>query len=345
MYKYIISWLCILLISCNDRQTKLSFQPLPVENTSYIKGTVLCDSLLMKLVGDIDYYDSCLIVSAYSEGYFMHCYDRNTGKFIQHRFAKGRGPGEILAMSSINLNRNSGKMSFFDPVASKKYEYELDSILTTYTGEGRLMKNALRNVMPLNDYFLAGMGAGKDTDGHYRRLHLMREDSVIFRYWDYPLWGNGIKKQIALFYCYTGQLEVAPDRKHFVVTTSLGAILEIFSATRDSIHLETTKGFIEPIFDLHQNQVYPLPNQTIWGFHDLYPTDRYIYTLYSGNTEGSKNPVNIAVFDWQGNLVKFYRTSFPLKRLCVDEQNKELFAVGLNADYETVIIKFKLDLL
>lgn len=185
------------------------------------------------------------------------------------------------------------------------------------------------------------MGAGKDAQDRYKRLFLLKGDSVIYHYSEYPSVKGIQKKDLALLYCFQGQYDVAPEGNKFVVVTSLGAIMEIFSVQGDSIHLEKAKGFTKPIFEVHGNQIYPLP-ETIWGFHDVYATGRYIYTLFSNNKEGMKGPAHIAVFDWQGNLIQLYRTGYHLSCLCADELNKEIYAVGIANNYETVLLKFPL---
>lgn len=135
---------------------------------------------------------------------------------------------------------------------------------------------------------------------------------------------------------------ISPDKQRRVCQMTYGMILEFFSIKKDRIITDTIRGFIKPIFELDKHKcVNPIDGQTIYGLRDLYATDKYIYTIYIGNTV-YKNSNQIAIFDWNGNPLHLFTTNYTLERLCVDEANWKIYATGVSPQHENVLLQFPL---
>jgi hypothetical protein len=78
----------------------------------------------------------------------------------------------------------------------------------------------------------------------------------------------------------------------------------------------------------------PMKNgkENIYGFEDVYVTDKYIYALHNGKT-AKENPYlsqSIKVFDWEGNPVVKYNLGIDMRCLAVDEDKNIIYAVAYN---------------
>ena len=194
-------------------------------------------------------------------------------------------------------------------------------------------------VLQGNNSYIAEGGL-KEGDKRLR-LSIIENDSTICKYYTYPnvrIPGTDAKG-IEPAYTYGSRIAISPDKKRLAYSTNYGAILEIFDLTPREITLNTIKGYYRPVYALNKNSIQSIPGETVWGFIDLYATDKYIYSIFSG----SKNPKetkNIAVFDWKGNCLDLYTTDYQLEKICVDETNRKIYANGLDPNLETVIVSF-----
>lgn len=85
-----------------------------------------------------------------------------------------------------------------------------------------------------------------------------------------------------------------------------------------------------------------MSKENVIGYTDIYATDRYIYTLYSGkklnqhtNTRMLDTMLSndILVYDWSGKCICRLVTDIKLFNICVTNDDKELIVLGWDDDY------------
>lgn len=341
--------LFIFFFSCKGKKDEIEYIPLFIKDTVFLEGRKLSDELLFRATIDLGFYHDYLILVAFTEGKFMHVFDRNTGTYLKSFLAEGRGPAETVTLNAFDINQVTGKVTFYDDMLLKLCEFELDSVMKP---KGKLMLKSQNSrlhatsgyIYQLRDSsYIEGNWFLRDKNGIIKRLARIKNEKVTCVYNRFPWVGREFQDNIHIAYRNTGILTVSPDRMKMASGGSWGAILEIFDL-RDSIKLETIKYIHRPVYKASKSELYPVQGETVWGFKDLYATDRFIYALYWGNQSGKDGPDCIAVFDWQGELVKFYKTDHYLHNLCVDEDKNKIYAVGVDKkSRETVMVEFLLN--
>lgn len=335
-----------LFAGCRQQNNELTFTPPEFRKTVHLTGKVLIDTFVMGLCYDIDCYNDYLLVSAYrSDSELLNFFDKNSGRYIKSILPKGRGAGEALSLKDFDLDQATGKVIFYDLIGNKLTHFIIDSV-TAHENAGKYIHSRnypiyMYRVLQGNNGYIAE--GGLKEDGKSVRLSIIENDSAIYKYYTFPdvrIPGTDLKG-IEPAYTYGSRIAISPDKKRLAYSTNYGAILEIFDLTPGQIKLNTIKGFYRPAYTLDKNSIQSIPDETVWGFIDLYATDKYIYTIFSG----SKNPKetrNIAVFDWKGNCLDLYTTDYRLDKLCVDEENRKIYANGIDPNLETVVVEFEI---
>ena len=294
-------------------------------------------------ISDMEVYGSKVIVCALNpeDGTIMHIYDKESGEPLMHTLNYGRGPKELLFLSNISFLQESGTMVFFDIIASKRLdidvdglmEHGLDAVEEVYW-PSRLWN--LRNIAlengSLHTYNISYLQ--RDTSSVERIELCDRNGNIISTYNEFPVIDDDRKR----FMMYNNELiAVSPDEEKFAITSTLGGILETFSMKGGELRNIATKYFIEPDFTLEGDY-----SNLIASFCDLYATDEVLLAAYGGETEFGTGINNIAIFDWNGNPLKLIRTGHRIERLCLDSEDNALYAMIQDSEGRPYIGRIRL---
>ena len=291
-------------------------------------------------IPDMVVYGSKVIVCALNQedGTIMHIYDKESGEPLMHTLNYGRGPKELLFDANISFLQDSGTMVFFDIIASKRLdidvdglmEHGLDAVEEVYW-PSRLWN--LRNIAlengSLHTYNISYLQ--RDTSSVERIELCDRNGNIISTYNEFPVIDDDRKR----FMMYNNEIIA-------VITSTLGGILEIFSMKDGELSNIATKYFIEPDFSIEGN-FYNYDN-LIYSFCDLCATDDAIYAAYGGESDfkSSTGCHNIAIFDWNGNPLKLIRTGHRIERLCLDNEENTLYAMIQDSEGRPYIGRIRL---
>lgn len=335
-----------IISGCGQSEKELEFIPPVFQNTKHLEGKILVDTFVMGLCYDIDYYKDYLIVSGYrGDGELLNFFDKNNGKYIKSMFRKGRGAGEVLCLKDFDIDHSNGNVLFYDFMSKKLVNFNIDSVLLHQNIINYIHAQDypiyMYKILQGNDCYIAE-GGYKDN-GKNVRLSIIENDSAVYKYYKFPhvkIPGTDAEG-IVPAYIYGSRITISPDKKQIAYTTNYGAILEIFDVNSKKIKPKIIKGFYRPTYSLDKNKnIILIPEETIWGFFDLYAGNKYIYTIFSGSKNARET--NIGVFDWNGNCISLYTTDYQLEKICVDEKNHKIYANGLDKNFETVIVQFDL---
>ena len=294
-------------------------------------------------IPDMVVYGSKVIVCALNQedGTIMHIYDKESGEPLMHTLNYGRGPKELLFDANISFLQDSGTMVFFDIIASKRLDIDMDGLMEhgldaveEVYWPSRLWN--LRNIAlengSLHTYNISYLQ--RDTSSVERIELCDRNGNIISTYNEFPVIDDDRKR----FMMYNNEIiAVSPDEEKFVITSSLGGILETFSMKGGELSNMATKYFIEPDFTLEGDY-----SNLIASFCDLYATDEVLFAAYGGETEFGTGINNIAIFDWNGNPLKLIRTGHRIERLCLDSEENTLYAMIQDSEGKPYIGRIRL---
>ena len=310
------------------------YSPPEFQETVEEEFEVISDEIYgVKAISDMVVYGSKVIVCAlnHEDGTILHIYDKESGEPLMHTLNYGRGPKELLFDANISFLQESGTMVFFDIIASKRLdidvdglmEHGLDAVEEVYW-PSRLWN--LRNIAlengSLHTYNISYLQ--RDTSSVERIELCDRNGNIISTYNEFPVIDDDRKR----FMMYNNELiAVSPDEEKVVITTSVGGILEIFSMKDGELKNIATKYFIEPGFSIEGD--FCNYDDLIYSFSDLCATDDAIYAAYGGESDFKSHTGcrNIAIFDWNGNPLKLIRTGHRIERLCLDSEDNALYAM------------------
>lgn len=341
--KNFILLLCVGLLGVRCG-TQTQYRPLSVSDTIPLPGIVLNDSILAQVTVDLRTVGNYLAVAYLDQDQELgHLYTKQ-GEPLSDFCPQGKGPGEVVVITSLYRNNEQNTLWAFDPQQKKLIQWNIDSLLA-----GQKAPVVEKSLPPLPMAVtmtkwtaggtLAIGGNGIISPNKPERFLLLDQDCrPISRYGVYPVSDDTIRMKAA--YSLQSFTSISPDGTKMACGLYFGAILETFDI-RDSIRLRNTGYFIEPDFP-HDELGNPTSYENItFGFGTLCSSDDRIYAAYNG-TKDYKRMNFIAVFDWNGKLQKVYKTDFHLIRTSYDPKQHAIFAIVQNEAGEYQLVRFDL---
>lgn len=324
---------CILLLLlagglvCCNRLNNGYFFSFPVQKVEDIEesGMLMPDLLYQDINVTCFSIIDTFIVSYLGGPDFASVYSLNSGKELGSFCRRGRGPGEILAMTP-----------FFDPGSKAEQVYIFDatrSALQTWDipaslDEGR---DVCTNRVPLNKRkpgpmtLMSIYRLGDDSLLAYDACQLrsfMLTD--IPRYWIFDKNSGELMDSIKCF----RKVPLNSSSKHGLSCTTLMSHSSCLNIARNKMFLAMRMFPMTAIIDLQNREgsgffLKKMPKQDdrepVLYFSSVTATDRYVYCLYYGEAEKDYVPQTMEeennrkglsllyVMDWEGRLRAKYR--------------------------------------
>jgi hypothetical protein len=274
--------------------------------------------------------------------FYYHSIHRISGELDLEFGKKGNGPGELLYASGNPLfNCLKNELQVFDSNGKRFCYYKLDENVANCMNVVDISKKNNLFLLELLDldtcYLATGMNGVLDDfrfvvfDKSFEPIHTFEKYPVL----DYNREENQ-KINEELFNIYF--LKTSPDKKHLLFASYRIGLMEIFS-------LEALPENIHKVRSLLLTKPMKYQKENIFGFEDVYVTNKYIYALHNGKT-AKENPYlsqSIKIFDWQGNPVVEYNTGIDMRCLAVDEDRGIIYAVAYNDDDGFFLIQVEFD--
>jgi hypothetical protein len=291
-----------------------------------------------------------LIAIDQANKYILHIFDIKNNKYINNLGSKGQGPNEFLYLSSL-VNSTSHHFLAYDLLDNSLKKINIDSLLAGNVFYDKLITfNSISNlsVFPTeyDNYIAFGL-----YDSNMFKL-IGKDGGDLGYFLDFPVEKskmNGIdNKNTAL--AYQGILSINPDKNKMVYASLYSTILGIYDINQASIAQNFLLLYDYPQYTIQNEEKgmsSPITKDGISAFRDVYVTDKYIYSLYSGKKisalkEKAFEAQDIYVFDWDGNPIVHYNLDVAINTIAVIPDNKKIYAIS-NLP-EPTLIEFEINL-
>jgi hypothetical protein len=123
-----------VISSCKTNTKEFdTFSESDFSETLELKWSVLkLDQMLMRPI-NIHVYGDFLFLQNLGPSYFFETYDLKTNKRINECINRGKGPGEMIAPSIINIKND--RIRIYDRGKASLLEYELEDFISSHTPE------------------------------------------------------------------------------------------------------------------------------------------------------------------------------------------------------------------
>jgi len=332
------------IVSCNEEKSILE---LNVEEESLQHKKLNFKSDLHK-INQMCVFDTLLFLEDETDDAYFALIDVNTNKIICRFGKKGKGPGEMKWPIFIKCDkyRKTFEVTAIQPKGI--IEFNIDSLIKNPINyKPRVLKLDIDNkivltVHRLNDSIFLAKGGFRE--GQFAIINELGE--LLSIQGNYPTENESVKyDQFQLGMSYQGDIKTHPQLSKFVYTSIVGSVIE-FCTLDGMYNLKKNSHYYSnfPKFKLFENTSALLPENII-GYNSLYTTDKYVYVLYSEDNmlNFADDPYmfnKILKFDWDGNLVKKYKTDIQLRTIAVSFNDKVIY--GTSANPEPKIVKFDL---
>lgn len=339
--KFYIKFLFILLLPVGCNRNNIVYpETIEVTETVRLGRQVMNEDFIFSFPTDMFIEDSLIIVhDSYAQEQCFHIFNKNTGRHIGDFGRKGRGPGEMLNVSSVYLQNEN--VVAFDANLKKIVIYDIVNVLSGKADAYKelslpVTENFIISAIPMdkNSFILVG-----------------NNDKMRFGVWNHKT--SSISKVNSLFPEQVSDKEIdwaianyassflyIPSKTILVSATYIGGVMEIFDVSEEKINRSHIRYFYEPVYGTAVGAVpkwIATKDDTTIGFQKLCATGDGIYALVWG-TEcrdmGHEHPF-IVQFDDAGNAQKRFDTDFILETLAVDS-NGDMYGitVGRSEDYK-----------
>lgn len=319
--------LLLVLVSCKDKQRNNSLVDLINKEAIYPQYTILNDTSIFNHCFKFEIYKDYLIVLNFIDDKFIHIYDKNTGRHIKSVLSQGRGPGEVLRCRTFSLNKNAGKISFYNDEDDKYTGLFIDSVFINDNEskyiEHKYASGKVFEIFEANDITIGVGEFNKDIKCRFK-LFDINTDSVFYRYNSFPDLPELKFENIGYAFQMNNSRHFSSINNKLVCAGNNGAILEIFDILPTSISLNKIKVFDKPYYELNNRNIpQDVSGRTIKGFYNVYITSKNIYATYVGDIEYKGNH-RIIEFDLEGNPLRcFELDDIEINKFCVDESENQ----------------------
>lgn len=293
--------------------------------------------------------DSLLILQ--DEGYeylghdFLRIYSLRTGRLVSRFGRIGKGPGEFLLPRFFR----NGNRSFLIVEKLKYYLFNIDSLLKNQayqpvsfdvkdwlkaTDFACLYRDSVLVIHAMSEEQLTLVYPGDDSVRHYKNYP---ELSAV----------AGITDFIANTKVYGGYYGVHPGTKdRITIAYRYFPVVDIVSL--DSLK---TQRMVFPInHSVNHIRVMDELNAEITErciyYRGVFNTEHFLWLLYDG-VSGSEHQEKgqypeIHQFNWEGQLIGRYQADRIIRAFCVDDRERQLYALSVDEGYEPIVVKYEL---
>ena len=307
--------------------------------------TIPCDSFIisqgwnMLLSGD-----HIVILDPNSQFHFI-LFDKKNSQFIKRFAPRGNGPEEFLYIKNFQI-KNDSTLFLFDPFKKIMTEYTFNDDKTIENDKSLSFvewsdSDPLYAIKTENYHVLTNC----QEEGFFSLCD--KNGKKINSFFSYPVKNAQEESYDNVYkaFAYQGGLLCRPGSDQFVYFSYNAPIVQFYHVKNDSIFKvkDHTFGYVDYKID---GETSAMNAQAPFSFLTGYATRQYVYLTYSGKSTKEKGSAastgeKILVFDWEGNPVNCIQLDIPIRGTCIDENDKQMWAIGYDPD--PTLITFQLE--
>lgn len=320
-----------LFSSCKKRENENYEAPIFI-NQEYLDVEVINDDFMFKAISFICTYDSLLIVGDCFINPVVHVFNKNSGDFIVSEGKIGAGPGELVIPTDISFDHKNGQIFIHDAGKKAFISFDINDLIAT----GKPVIEEIRfdnNQLVINHSYYLQDSLFISRNG-LEEIVLGTKNQTI---------DQALLKSPASFdpldwkmFLSNSLVSVNPKGDKFILGTTIGGVLYIYSISQNKITLDTTKYFYKPVID-RKGSIFNF-DQSEYGFSNLYISDYYIYGSIFGQKNPTDLPHDICKFDYSGNPVARYNVGHPVATIAIDEKEHHIY-MAIYKDGELALAK------
>lgn len=334
---FLFVWVSAFFCQCHHNRSVVYEGGIPVKTEYHLTGETLNDSFMFSWPRDILIMDTVLIIhDSYKQADCFHIFSKNNGTYIKSFCKKGRGPGELLEVNSVNYNHDGRSITVFDPNLRKVIIFDILNILQ---GQGPRFReeiiteapNFIKQVIRYGEQFIVK----GNTDQMRYGVWDPSNGNFGNRCVDFPKLDRDRETVWALT-DYSVKVRLSPDQRRLVTGTYIGGVLEIFNVEDGLLTPWAARYFFEPRYQYAEGAiprwVTTVPETKI-GFEDIFLSEQTVYGLIwetEKSSMGNSKP-SIVRFDYDGVPVSRFVVDVMLDSFAVDEDHT-IYGVGSNSE-------------
>ena len=307
--------------------------------------SIPCDSFIISQDGDMLLSGDRIVMLDPNSQFHFILFDKKNARFIKRFVPKGNGPEEFLYIKNFQVKDDS-TLLLFEPFKKKMTEYTFNNDKNTeydyslkaveWTEADPLYAIKTENYFVLTNCQEEGFFSLCDKNG-----------KKIGAFFSYPAKNaqESSYDNVYKAFAYQGGVLSRPQSDQFVYFSYNAPIVQFYHAKNDSI-VKIKEHLFRYVDYKIDGETSAMNAQAPFGFLTGYATRRYVYLPYSGKSTKEKGSSastgeKILVFDWEGNPVSCIQLDIPIRGICVDENDKQMWAIGFDPD--PVLITFSLE--
>ncbi len=324
---------------CSSGKDKVRYALPEAREESTAKFELLTGDLLdCDIVSGIAVYGPYLIVTAYSQeqNKFVHIFDRQTGKRLKDVVHRGK----LLFPVRHWFDAETGVMTYYDMMQSTVLTFQVDQIMADSEAiqlEDFNYPTRCHHYYRLGAYDFSENGISylENATKPISRIQLIDASTreTISTYNEFPHYESDVIRYAANV---TSHSALSPDRSKVALATCEGAVLELFNV-KDEISPISVQYFVKPSLTPTGERT----DEAIAGFATMTASSRYLYTVFDCKTKiksyFSSEPITpidntLVIFDWHGKALRQIITDYRIEKICVDKEEKYLYAIIRDLD-------------
>ena len=330
--------ICVFLIISlsNSCVYKDNYEAPIFNNQESLVVEIINDDFMFRSIDFMCTYDSLLIVCDRFIDPVVHVFNKNSGDLINSIGKMGQGPGELVIPTNVSFDHKNGRVFIYDTGKDAIISFDINNAISAKMPTIEEIRfNNNQAVINYSYYlrdslFILRNGLGEIVLGTknqtINQVLLNGPESIDPLDW-------------RMFLSSYSLVSINPKGNKFILGTTIGGVLYIYSISHSEITLEETKYFFKPVFE-RKGSIFKFDNSE-FGFCSLYLSDHYIYSIVFGQKNPTKLPQTICKFDYLGNPVTRYTVEYEVAVVTVDDDEKDIY-MAVYKDGELALAKASL---
>ncbi|MDH6534696.1 hypothetical protein D0T51_10260 [Parabacteroides sp. 52] len=344
------SFCLFCLLGCSEKQGIPSSRYSTFPQTIELKAEVIqLDTALFRYPFRIAVRDSIAVVmDLHNADHFLHVFSYPQWAHITSFGKRGEAPGELLSAETFHFHA----LDSIWVLDANKMEINRWKISPDHRSSRCIEVISLdKKLVRILDFFpMDSCIWAPDYLGEFRCHQIDLAGKRVNSVGNIP--SQKEYKEVArpaLAQAWRSFMDYHPSTGRLVLATQLGEVIEIYDL-KNNTHTAVYGPAGEPVFEMYQGGCIPTG---IMGFSDIQVTEKYIYTVFHGQTfkeiaisyQKGKNPEDggrfIYVFDLDGKPVCRYALDRAIYGIYVNEETGTITATDVNNDDS--IVQFKIE--